>query len=90
MQSPASPSLSCLWLQLLEVSRDRRKREAIELKSHSQQKEAKGGSSHVCIEMPSQFILTLLKCANSPQRALVSSYGDRDMQQHEFCVADYP
>lgn len=65
-------------------------KEAIELKSHSQQKEAKGGSSHVCIEMPSQFILTLLKCANSPQLALVSSYGDRDMQQHEFCVADDP
>lgn len=67
-----------------------REKETIVLKSHRQLKEAKGGSFHVCTEMSKQFIQTLLKCANSPQPVLVSSYGYRDTQQREFWVADYP
>lgn len=91
---PTKPSLSSPFALVVAAPggfQRLREKETILLKSHNWLKEAKGGTFRVCTEMPKQFIQTLLKCADSPQPALVSYCGYRgDVQQREFWVAGCP
>lgn len=91
---PTKPSLSSPFALVVAAPggfQRLREKETILLKSRNWLKEAKGGTFCVCTEMPKQFVQTLLKCADSPQPALVSYRVYRgDVQQREFWVAGCP